>query len=59
METGQYACMSKDTDEFRKQAEDCRKFAALKLNDRAFWLELAECRGRRWRAALAGGETGH
>jgi hypothetical protein len=41
-ETGQYACMSKETDEFRKQAEDCRKFAALKLNDRAFWLELAE-----------------
>ena len=42
METGQYACMSKDTDEFRKQAEDCRKFAALSLNDSAFWLELAE-----------------
>jgi hypothetical protein len=42
METGQYACMSKDTDEFRKQAKDCRKFAALSLNDRAFWLELAE-----------------
>jgi hypothetical protein len=42
METGQYACMSKDTDEFRKQAEDCQKFAALSLKDRAFWLELAE-----------------
>jgi hypothetical protein len=42
METGQYVCMSKDADEFRKQAEDCRKFAALRLNDRAFWLELAE-----------------
>jgi len=34
--------MSKDTNEFRKQAENCRKFAALSLNDRAFWLELAE-----------------
>jgi hypothetical protein len=42
METGQYARMSKDNDEFRKLAEDCRKFAALKSNDRAFWLELAE-----------------
>jgi hypothetical protein len=41
METGQYVCMS-NADEFRKQAEDCRKFAALRLNDRAFWLELAE-----------------
>jgi hypothetical protein len=34
--------MSKDTDELRRQAEDCRKFAALEPNDRAFWLELAE-----------------
>jgi len=57
METGQYACMSKDTDEFRKLAEDCRKFAALKLNDRAFWLELADetrPRGRSREAPLAG-----
>ena len=34
--------MSKDSDEFHKQAEDCRKFAALNSNDKAFWLELAE-----------------
>jgi hypothetical protein len=34
--------MSKDTDESRKQAEDRRKFAALKSSDKAFWVELAE-----------------
>jgi hypothetical protein len=42
MKTGQEACMSKSSDEFHKQAEDCRKFAALNSNDKAFWLELAE-----------------
>jgi hypothetical protein len=42
MKTGQDACMSKNSDESHKQAEDCRKFAALNSNDKAFWLELAE-----------------
>jgi hypothetical protein len=32
------------SDEFRKQAEDCREWArrALRAQDKAFWLKLAE-----------------
>jgi hypothetical protein len=36
--------MSRVTDEYRKQAEQCRKNAegSLKQEDKAFWLLLAE-----------------
>jgi hypothetical protein len=35
---------SAETDEYRKQAEDARQFAsrALKAEDKAFWLRLAD-----------------